>query len=170
MDAEDRALELYRLEYQKAAERYDNIYRSMWTIFSYLTAVAAGILTFGVKTGIEYHELRAIALTPLLFWFWTTYLPLDRYGNEALNRLGKIEEMLNSRFGTNMDHFRLHFNSASGKELRVLRPLLSALRAKDRKAICGQLRRARFAICFIFTVLNAMFIYEVIAWLRCALV
>ncbi len=35
MEAEERDVQLYTLEYQKAAERYENIYRSMWTIFSY---------------------------------------------------------------------------------------------------------------------------------------
>jgi hypothetical protein len=47
MNADDRVMRLYTLEYEKAAERYENIYRSIWTIFSYLTAVAAGFLAFG---------------------------------------------------------------------------------------------------------------------------
>jgi hypothetical protein len=56
MDADDRAVQLYTLEYQKAADRYENIYRSMWTIFSYLTAIAAGLLAFGSDT-IEPYAL-----------------------------------------------------------------------------------------------------------------
>jgi len=105
MDADQTHLQLYTLEYQKAAERYDNIYRSMWTIFSYLTAVAAGILAFGADKGIEWHGLICIAAIPLLFWFWTTYLPLDRYGNGTANRLRELEGLLNARFQTELKHF-----------------------------------------------------------------
>jgi hypothetical protein len=43
-DHDERAAQLYTLEYQKAAERYENVYRSIWTIVSYVAAVAAGLL------------------------------------------------------------------------------------------------------------------------------
>ena len=33
-DPAKSAIELYKLEYEKAADRYQEIYRSMWTIFS----------------------------------------------------------------------------------------------------------------------------------------
>lgn len=104
MDADEAALQLYKLEYEKAAERYDNIYRSNWTIFSYLTAVTAGFLAFG-SDRIEPHALICMAAIPLLFWFWTTYLPLDRYGNATLNRLCELEELMNERFRTKLGHF-----------------------------------------------------------------
>src|SRR2546425_8100500 len=104
MGADDHAPQLYTLEYQKAAERYENIYRSIWTIFSYLTAVAAGILTFG-SDRIERHALICLAAIPLLFWFWTTYLPLDRYGNGTAKRLRDLESLLNKRFQTELNHF-----------------------------------------------------------------
>jgi hypothetical protein len=163
MDPEDRVVDLYKLEYERAAERYNNIYQSMWTIFSYLTAIAAGILTFGVKTGIESHELRAIALAPLLFWFWTTYLPLDRYGNEAWNCLGRIERTLNRDFGTTLDHFSR--GADEDQEYRVLKPLFLALKAGNWEAVWGQLHRARFAICTIFIILHVIFAYQLLAWL-----
>ena len=104
MEAEDAALRLYTIEYQKAAERYDHIYRSMWLIFSYLTAVGAGFLAFGSDI-FEPHALIAIAAIPVLFWFWTTYLPLDRYGNRTVKRLAEIECLLNHDFHTQMNHF-----------------------------------------------------------------
>ena len=106
MDADETHLKLYTLEYQKAAERYENIYRSMWTIFYYLTAVAAGILAFGSER-IEPHALLCFAAAPLLFWFWTTYLPLDRYGNGTANRLRELESLLNARFQTELKHFTI---------------------------------------------------------------
>jgi hypothetical protein len=104
MDDDERAMQLYTLEYQKAAERYENIYRSIWTIFSYLAVLAAGFLTFGASR-IDKHASIFIAMSPLLFWFWTTYLPLDRYGNRALGRLAELEPFLNSRFKTALKHF-----------------------------------------------------------------
>lgn len=104
MDADEAVLQLYKIEYEKAAERYDNIYRSIWTIFSYLTAVTAGLLAFGSER-IEPHALICMAGIPLLFWFWTTYLPLDRYGNATLNRLSEIEDILNKGFKTKLEHF-----------------------------------------------------------------
>jgi hypothetical protein len=105
MDQDERRFQLYRLEYEKAAERYENVYRSMWTIFSYLTAIAAGLLAFGAER-IEPHALICLAALPLVFWFWTTYLPLDRYGNGAVARLAELEGLLNERFGAELSHFR----------------------------------------------------------------
>jgi hypothetical protein len=143
MDADDRAVQLYTLEYQKAAERYDNIYRSIWTIFSYLTAVAAGFLAFGADR-IEHHALICIASIPLLFWFWTTYLPLDRYGNEVINRLGEIECVLNRDFQVNLNHFK----PVAHKELSVFKGLGRAFKAGKPRDAWEQVRRARFWVGF----------------------
>jgi hypothetical protein len=35
------------MEYEKAAERYENLYRALWQNFSYLSLLSAAILTFG---------------------------------------------------------------------------------------------------------------------------
>lgn len=40
---------LFKLEYEQAAERYENIYKAIWQIFSYMGILAAGILTFGSR-------------------------------------------------------------------------------------------------------------------------
>ena len=152
-------MQLYTLEYHKAAERYDNIYRSMWTIFSYLTAVAAGFLAFGADR-IEHHALICIASIPLFFWLVTTYLPLDRYGNRVLNRLGEIEGTLNRDFQLHLNHFSRDAN----KELSVFRGLWRALRKRSRWDVWEQVRRARFAIGFLFLVLFALVTYEYVGF------
>jgi hypothetical protein len=156
MDDKERAMELYKLEYEKAAERYDNIYRSIWTIFSYLTAVAAGFLAFG-KDKIEPHALICMAASPLLFWFWTTYMPLDRYGNEVIKRLGEIECTLNADFQVNLNHFKPY----AEKELSVVKALLELKRGSHP---FEQVRRARFAIGVIFIALHCVFISELIGF------
>lgn len=101
----DAALELYKLEYERAAIRYEDIYKAMWQNFSYLAAVTGGILAFG---GERFQDNLFWSLTclPLVFWFWGTYMPLDRYGKNCGKRLKAIEEMLNKKYGTNLDHYR----------------------------------------------------------------
>lgn len=166
MDADDRSVQLYTLEYQKAAERYENIYRSMWTIFSYLAAVAAGLLTFG-SNRIEQHALVCIAALPLLFWFWTTYLPLDRYGNQTVMRLGELEKILNKQFKTELSHFSRYAHPLSiiGSIRRVFKdPYHQSRRPSDAgklhragtilKALWGQIHRARFAIVTFLIVVH----------------
>ena len=162
MDADQTHLQLYILEYQKAAEQYENIYRSIWTIFSYLTAVAAGFLAFG-SDRIEWHALICVAAIPLLFWFWTTYLPLDRYGHEALDRLADIERLLNSRFQTQLNHFT-HF----AHPLSVRDGVKRAFKAKQWGDLWYQVRRARFAICLFFFLLHVLVIWQMIlSWRSC---
>lgn len=140
MDPDEAALHLYKLEYEKGAERYENIYRSMWSIFSYLTAVTAGLLAFG-SDRINPHALIWIAAIPLLFWFWTTYLPLDRYGNRAVDRLVEIERLLNNRFHTQVDHF-------------------TNFRSLRRGGVRNYIKRARFAIIVFFLALHLVAFYD----------
>lgn len=152
MDVVDRTLELYKMEYEKAAERYDNIYRSIWTIFSYMTAVAAGVLAYGADK-VQQDGLVCIAAIPLLFWFVTTYLPLDRYGTETLKRLGQIEITLNGSFGTTLNHFK----PSTDKDLSVFKGLWKDHSAKG---IWKQIHRARCSICAIFVFLLVLVIWE----------
>ena len=130
----------------------------MWTIFSYLTAIAAGILAFGSER-IEPDALICIAASPLLFWFWTTYLPLDRYGNLTVNRLAAIERHLNDVFQTQLKHF-----AGPAHELSIVCGILKAVKTGTPRArmcaLWGQVHRARFAICFLFLLLHLGFIYE----------
>jgi hypothetical protein len=96
--APDPILELLKLEYETAAARYNNIYQSVWTIFSYLGAVSGAIVAFGPDK-VRWDLLVVIAAVPLLFWFWSTYLPLDAYGQDTLTRLKSIEHEFHARYG-----------------------------------------------------------------------
>jgi hypothetical protein len=164
MDEKDRAMELYKLEYEKAAERYDNVYRSIWNIFSYMTAVAAGFLAFGAER-IEPHALICIASVPLIFWFWTTYLPLDRYGTDVIKRLGTIEGTLNKEFRVDLNHFKPN----ACKELSVFKKLRQVRKTKKGSDIWEQVHRARFAIGIFFILLHLVFVYHLIAHYRTGL-
>jgi hypothetical protein len=99
---EGHALELYKLEYERCATRYEDIYKAMWTNFSYLAVVAGAILTFG-GTRLNPELTALISCLPLVFWFWATFLPLDRYGNKAALRLKAIEAIVNNKFNLKND-------------------------------------------------------------------
>lgn len=103
-------LDLKKLEYSGTAERYENIYKAVWQNFSYMAAVAAGILTFGAKQ-LPIGVLAWLALLPLVFWSFATFIPLDFYGRRARERLKKIEGSLNSFYfpGTMNEHRLSHF-------------------------------------------------------------
>src|SRR5688572_22494927 len=76
--AREQAFTLYQLEYKASAERYENIYKASWQDFSYLGAMAAGILAFASRS-LPLSVALTIACLPLLFWFLATYLPMDHY-------------------------------------------------------------------------------------------
>jgi len=40
-------MELYKMEYERCAQRYDDLYKAAWTNFSYIALIAGAILTFG---------------------------------------------------------------------------------------------------------------------------
>jgi hypothetical protein len=89
--------ELYKLEYERAAIRYEDIYRAVWQIFSYLAAVTAALLTFGADR-FQPNLFWSLVCVPLLFWFWATYWPLNRYGDICLDRLVEAEKLLNKKY------------------------------------------------------------------------
>lgn len=138
MAKEDHALEAYKLAYQIAANRYDNIYRSVWTIFSYMTVVAAAILSFGGQR--FYGEpLTLFGSLPLIFWFWTTYLPLNRYGDQTLDNLAELEGRITRDIGVQVDHFQ-------------------SFKAKRQGGV-----RARHAIYFFLIALHIAFLWSLCA-------
>ena len=94
-DLDKKRFELVKLEYEKAAERYDNIYRAVWQNFSYMAALSAGILTFGAGKIPDDFLFVALALTPLVFWLIAIFLPMDHYGDATRSRLRRIEESIN---------------------------------------------------------------------------
>lgn len=101
---EAKAFELYKLEYERAAIRYEDIYKAVWQIFSYLAVSAGAILAFG-KDALGAHLAGLIACIPLLVWFWATFEPLNRYGDKVEDRLANIESALNEKFGTSLRHY-----------------------------------------------------------------
>ncbi|MHC5761878.1 hypothetical protein, partial [Nostoc sp.] len=90
-------LELFKLEYVQAAQRYENIYKAIWQIFSYMAALTAAILAFASRN-IPLLLVILIAPFPLVFWFFAIYLPMDNYGQQSRTRLSDIETNLNQEF------------------------------------------------------------------------
>ncbi|PWT79777.1 MAG: hypothetical protein C5B58_12895 [Acidobacteria bacterium] len=101
MSEDDKArLEFWKTEYEKAAERYENIYKALWQNFQYLALVSAAILTFG-KDSLPAGMIMLLAGLPVLFWFVAQYIPMDRYGVAARDRLAEIESEFNDYFANN---------------------------------------------------------------------
>ena len=96
--------ELYKGAYELAAQRYENLYNAVWTNFSYMSVIAAGIISFAADK-LYFPALVLVAFAPLLFWYRVTYKPLDRYGDNALDSLGEMESRISSEFGVTIDHF-----------------------------------------------------------------
>jgi hypothetical protein len=138
--------------YAEAADRYDNIYRSIWTIFSYMSAVTAAFLAFGGQR-ITAEAIAAIAPLPLMFWFWSTYFPLDRYGNNTLNELKTLENDMAKEYGQGLRYF-----SRFAREDHGLIPHFWALWNEKGvwRAGWDTVRRARFAIIASFLVLHGV--------------
>ncbi len=87
------AIDLYKLEYERAVERYNNLYNSAWTNFSYMVLVAGGIATFGGERFVTSLTLL-LACLPLFFWWVATFVPLNRYGDDVEERIIEIENSL----------------------------------------------------------------------------
>lgn len=103
-DCKDQALELYKLEYEQAAARYQNIYQSAWSNFSYLTAVAAGIIAFAGE-GFPKYVTVMLATLPLFFWYVAVFVPANVYGDQVIKRLRAIEETLGAKCHVQLEHF-----------------------------------------------------------------
>ena len=105
-------VEFLKLEYDKAADRYENIYRAIWQNFSYMAVVAGGILAFGAQELGVGPNLFFLAITPLFFWLVATFLPLNHYGQAIRNRLKEIENDINRFYFSGdsdprLEHFKL---------------------------------------------------------------
>ncbi len=117
--AKDPKLDLYKMEYEQAADRFENIYKDLWTNFSYMAVLSGAILTFG-KDALGVWWAILLACLPLLFWWWATFVPLDKYGGIVARRLEEIETILNRDYGTQLQHFT-QFNAAISHEPRLAR-------------------------------------------------
>lgn len=149
--------EFLKLEYEKAAERYNNIYQSVWTIFSYMSAVSAGLIAFGADR-LSNDGLVVLASIPLVFWFWSTYLPLDRYGNRTLSALKDIEDIATSKFQAKYAYFS-PFASATHS---VVMRYFSDRKDPKKHAFLDAIRRARTAIFLSFFTLHCFSIYSAV--------
>jgi hypothetical protein len=69
-----------------------------------MSAVSAAFLAFGADQ-ISPWPLALVASLPLLFWFWSTYMPLDRYGNRTLRMLAEIERRLKEDLHAPLQHY-----------------------------------------------------------------
>jgi len=78
-------MELYKMEYERCAQRYDDLYRAAWTNFSYIALIAGAILTFGSARFMPELSIF-LATIPLLFWWLASFEPLNRYGDQVENR------------------------------------------------------------------------------------
>ncbi len=96
-DGAEQGFEAFKLEYEKAAERYENVYKAVWQNFYYMAFFAGGLFAFS-PAALPITLRGGIGLIPLVFWFWATFLPLDHYGRQTRLRLGIIEEILNRWF------------------------------------------------------------------------
>lgn len=110
-------LELYKLEYERAAIRYEDIYKAVWQIFSYLTAISAALLAFGGDR-LQQNLFFFLVCVPLVFWFWATYWPLNKYGDLCLDRLVDLEKELNEEHKTKLSHYT-DFKRRRSEGLRV---------------------------------------------------
>lgn len=90
-------LDLLKLEYGRAADRYENIYKAIWQNFQYVVVAAAAIasLAFG-KAKAVYVVFGA--LTPIVFWLLATFIPMNHYGEQARTRLKQLEAAFNHRY------------------------------------------------------------------------
>lgn len=109
---DEAALDLYKKEYEIASTRFENIYKAIWQNFSYMSVVAGGLLTFGnnfftatTNTNNKYL-VTFLACVPLLFWYVSTFVPMNEYGYKAADQLSEIEGRINVLFNVQMNHFK----------------------------------------------------------------
>ncbi len=111
----EKTIDLLKMEYEVCARRYNDLYNSAWTNFSYMALFSGGILTFAGSRFVM--PLTAfLACLPLLFWWAATFEPLNRYGDEvqsdlvdsenALNALGVTPYGLRGEAGKGLNHFQ----------------------------------------------------------------
>ena len=125
-------IEFYKVEYERGAQRFNDIYVAIWTNFSYMALVAGGIVTFGsnILRNISSVNLMSastvnpiahtfdstadpwsleipalIAMIPLFFWYMATFIPLNEYGDQALERLQTLEKLINCDFDLHLGHY-----------------------------------------------------------------
>lgn len=94
MDKDDPRFVLLTAEYASCRTRYEDIYKAIWTQFNYFVVAVGALLAFG-KDSFGVDVIVLLACIPLLFWFWATFEPLNRYADQAADRAKAIELTFN---------------------------------------------------------------------------
>jgi exosortase/archaeosortase len=150
--------EIYKLKYQRCGQRYEDVYKAIWTNFSYMAVISGAILSFGGDR-FEMALTVFLACLPLLFWFWATFEPLNRYGDQVVTRLSEIEKILNQNYFSSstqsqgqprrgLHHFTDFEESREEKQYRVLVLILLGLVGVVIFMLVSQ--DLRWKICFAF--------------------
>jgi hypothetical protein len=121
--AEKTSGELYDLEYQACADRYEHIYSAIWTQFNYFLVAAGVLLGFG-KDALGVPLAGILACVSLVFWYWATFEPLNRYGDSVARRAAILERIRNrdvfdlgpATRGRGMRHFILYERRRSASD------------------------------------------------------
>jgi len=87
-------IELYKAEHDECVRRYEDIYKAIWTQFNYFIVVAGAALGFG-KEAVGVPLAGLVACLALIFWYWATFEPLNRYGDQVARRAAILERILN---------------------------------------------------------------------------
>lgn len=101
----DVALKLYQMEYEQCLSAYQDLYNSVWRIFSYMSALAAALVVFA-REFLTPSGTVLVATVPLVLWIFCIYLPMDRYGILRSKRLAEIEEKLSGKYEVELKPFR----------------------------------------------------------------
>jgi hypothetical protein len=95
-------LEWLKHEYERASVRYNELYASIWTIFNYMAIVAGAI--FSLSSDQLPLDIRIIAaMVPLGIWYLGAYKPLNRYGENVIESLTRIESCVGDLIFVNPD-------------------------------------------------------------------
>jgi hypothetical protein len=96
--------DLYKLEYERASIRYNDIYQAIWQIFSYVSVISGAVLTFGGDR-FQQNLLFSLVCLPLVFWYLAIFIPHDHYGENCLSRLRNVEQEVQGEYGVPMVHY-----------------------------------------------------------------
>jgi hypothetical protein len=101
-DLKKERLEWLKHEYERASVRYNELYASIWTIFNYMAIVAGAIFSLsGDQLPLDVRIIAA--MVPLGIWYVGAYKPLNRYGENVIESLTRIESCVGELIFVNPD-------------------------------------------------------------------
>lgn len=98
MDKSKEILEYLKLEYQKSVEAYIDIYNSIWKIFSYLSALIAGLFVASTKMIPPFtaYTFLFLGTSIIAFWYLGIYCPMNQYGEKRRKMLDDISKEIHN--------------------------------------------------------------------------